>query len=170
MTVFGEPCPWGFFISYIIYSWPRWSHIFWTYILSPQKVKIKTMFIHTQKKNLDQSCTALFFPNILLRLINLLANWKKVRLILLQDINQISDFTKVACLCEGIHLSPAFWLAASKLSLKKKRLREKYNQAIFQSNISVSTVPEFKISLFKVNNLELPWVKGLPFFVGLKSF
>ena len=51
---------------------------------------------------------------------------------------------------------------------KKKRLREKYYQVTFQSNIPVPTVPAFKIRSFQVNNLEY-WGRCLSLY-GCKDF
>lgn len=149
MTVFAQPCHWAFFISYIIYNWPRWSHIFWTYILSPQKVKVKHMFIckKKEKKKSKPITHGLFFSSILLHPIRLLANWKK-RLILskIQTKFQISQLPLVYMM-EFISLLHSD-LLPENCHWKKKRLREKYHQAAFQPNIPVPTVPEFKIRYF----------------------
>lgn len=60
----------GFFISYIIYNWPKWSHIFWTYILSSQKVKVKSIFFYKISSPI-MHCLFPFHTN------KLLANWKE---------------------------------------------------------------------------------------------
>lgn len=166
MTVFAEPCPWAVFISYIIYNWPRWSHIFWTYILSPQKVKVKHMFI-CKKKNPDQSCTAssflaFYFTPSDCQLSGKKKGWCSSKIqtkvqISLQPLVYMKEFISL------LH----FDLLPENYHWKKKRLSEKYYQVTFQSNIPVPAVPAFKIRSFQANNLDLPILRALPFLVWL---
>lgn len=128
MTVFAKPWPWGFFISYIIYNWPEWSHVFGTYIHSSQEVKEYIYLLKNIQTN--HAFIASSFP---FHLIKLLSNWKKKAQGSPQDtLNQIWGLSTATCLYEEIHLSPAFLFATSKrlLGEKKKRLREKCHQTI----------------------------------------